>query len=90
MSTTILVVGATGNTGRTATQNLSAAVAGTKTRILALSRSVDSAAAVELAKLLNVEVEGKNWVEIDAEWLKARNVSKVRLFPPALPFFHSS
>ena len=45
-------------------------------RILGLTRSVKSEAAQALAALSGVEMEEYDWVNIDADWLKARNVVK--------------
>jgi uncharacterized protein YbjT (DUF2867 family) len=81
MTPTILIVGATGNTGRSVVETLPKLLQGTGLshhRILALTRSLDSAAAQELAKSPSVEVAEKNWTEIDDEWLREQNV--VRLF----------
>ncbi|KAH7378022.1 hypothetical protein BKA64DRAFT_736714 [Cadophora sp. MPI-SDFR-AT-0126] len=83
MAPTILMVGATGNTGRGATKTLSKLLQNNDThfsghRILALTRSRNSAAAQELAKLPNVEVEEYNWVEITASWFRQKEV--VRAF----------
>ncbi|KAF7555891.1 hypothetical protein G7Z17_g1824 [Cylindrodendrum hubeiense] len=81
MAPTILVVGATGNTGRGVVETLSELL---KTnsfsghRILALTRSSSGAAAQQLAKLPNVEVAEQNWVDITADWLRQHNV--VRAF----------
>jgi uncharacterized protein YbjT (DUF2867 family) len=75
-SPTILVVGATGNTGRATVRTLSADLAGQNVRILGLTRSVDSEPAQELRKLPLVEIGGKYWPEIDAAWLRDRNVVK--------------
>jgi len=78
---TILIVGATGNTGRKTTETLSQ---NTKTmshlkeyRLLALTRSTGSAVAQTFSRLSNVTLEEKNWPEIDAAWLRERNVVKV-------------
>jgi uncharacterized protein YbjT (DUF2867 family) len=80
MAPTILIVGATGNTGRSVVETLSDSVSNNKNlagyRIIALTRSTDSPAAQNLAKLPNVTVEEKTWVDITPEWLKERNVVK--------------
>ncbi|GAP93479.1 hypothetical protein SAMD00023353_10300030 [Rosellinia necatrix] len=79
---TILIAGATGNTGRSVVETLSKLrstdgfVAGH--RILALTRTATSAAARALAGLPGVEVEEQNWQQVDAAWLRARGV--VRAF----------
>lgn len=80
---TILVIGATGNTGRATVRTLSADLAGQDVRILGLTRTTDSAPAQELATLPLVEMNGKYWPEIDAAWLKAEGV--VRAFVAVTP-----
>jgi uncharacterized protein YbjT (DUF2867 family) len=82
MTPTILVVGATGNTGRSVVETLSKSLSANGTtpayKILALTRSSNGAAAQQLAKLPNVEVAEQNWVEITADWLREHSV--VRAF----------
>lgn len=82
MSTTFLVVGATGNTGRAVVQTLSQLLKSNTIfpnyRILALTRTRSSPVAQDLAALPNVEVEEKLWVSITPDWLRERNV--VRAF----------
>ena len=82
MAPTILIAGATGNTGKGVVETLPALLASHKAlsgyRILALTRSASSPTAKEFAKLPGVEVLEKNWVEIDTEWLKEHGV--VRAF----------
>jgi uncharacterized protein YbjT (DUF2867 family) len=73
---TILVVGATGNTGRATVRTLSADLAGQDVRILGLTRDSDSDSAKALAALPLVEMESKYWPEIDTAWLKERNIVK--------------
>lgn len=76
---TILLVGATGNTGRSVVQTLPKLIANTPLsdhRILALTRSESKAA--ELKKVPGVDSEVINWIEITKEWLRERNV--VRAF----------
>jgi uncharacterized protein YbjT (DUF2867 family) len=77
---TILIVGATGNTGRKATEILSQNIQTLphlkEYRLLALTRSLSSAAAQKLSKLPNVTFEETKWPEIDAAWLRERNVVK--------------
>lgn len=80
MAPTILIVGATGNTGRSVVETLSESINDNKTlagyQIIALTRNTDSPTAQNLGKLPNVTIEGKNWVDISPEWLKERNVVK--------------
>jgi len=82
MTPTILVVGATGNTGRSVVQTLSKLLSTSSTlsghRILALTRSSNGAVAKKLAELPGVEVAEQNWVEITADWLRQHGV--VRAF----------
>ena len=82
MAPTILIAGATGNTGYSLTETLpeflksSNALSGH--RIIALTRSAASPAAQQLAKLPGVEVVEQNWVEITSDWLREHQV--VRAF----------
>ncbi|OSS44005.1 hypothetical protein B5807_11378 [Epicoccum nigrum] len=80
MSPSLLVVGATGNTGRGVVETLSNSIhrhtAGY--RILALTRSSKSATAQQLSRLPNVTIVETNWTEITADWLREQNV--VRAF----------
>lgn len=81
MAPTILVVGSTGNTGRSVVETLSASIKnGNKAlaghQIIALTRSSSSETARKFAKLDHVTVEEKNWVDIKPDWLQERNVVK--------------
>jgi uncharacterized protein YbjT (DUF2867 family) len=80
MTPTILVVGATGNTGQSVVHTLSDIVAsGTGLegyRIIALTRSLNNTIAQGFIELPNVSVEEQNWTDITADWLKQRNVVK--------------
>ncbi|KAI4719455.1 NAD(P)-binding protein [Aureobasidium sp. EXF-10727] len=81
MTPTILVVGATGNTGRSVVETLPSLIKKTSTlsshRILCLTRSAASDPAKKLAQIPSVELVEQNWVEIDAAWLKEHNVERV-------------
>jgi uncharacterized protein YbjT (DUF2867 family) len=80
MAPTILIVGATGNTGRSVVETLPKLLKNTKLsshRILALTRSKDSAAAKKLADISGVEVAEKNWTEIDDQWLREHEVERL-------------
>jgi len=81
MAPTILVVGATGNTGKAVVQTLPELLSSSKTlsncRILALTRSASSDTAKQLSKLPGVEVEEINWPEINSVWLQERGVERV-------------
>lgn len=84
MAPTILVAGATGNTGRAVVETLSKLQAtNTNTtlsnhHIIALTRSLGSPAAQNLASLPGVSVLEKSWVEITPDWLREHQV--VRAF----------
>lgn len=82
MAPTILIVGATGNTGKNAVKTLSKLLESSKTfsdhRILALTRTANSPAAQSLTSSPGVEVLEKNWPLIDAAWLQENEV--VRAF----------
>lgn len=82
MTQSILIVGATGNTGRAVAQTLPKLLQSSRTlsssRIIALTRSSSSPVALELAKIPGVEVIEQNWVEITADWLREYQV--VRAF----------
>ena len=82
MAPTIIIVGATGNTGKNAVKTLAELLESSKTfsdhRILALTRTANSPAAQSLASSPRVEVVEKNWPLIDAAWLQENEV--VRAF----------
>ncbi|KAH7126149.1 hypothetical protein EDB81DRAFT_663377 [Dactylonectria macrodidyma] len=82
MAPTLLVIGATGNTGQGVVKTLSELLKTSKIfsshRILALTRSSSGAVAQKLAALPNVEVTELHWVDITADWLQQQNV--VRAF----------
>ncbi|KAJ6008890.1 hypothetical protein N7499_001063 [Penicillium canescens] len=80
MTPSLLIVGATGNTGRAVAQTLPKLLQSSSTfsghRIIALTRSSDSPVAQELAKLTGVEVIEQNWVEITTDWLREHQVDR--------------
>ncbi|KAJ5472301.1 hypothetical protein N7530_006302 [Penicillium desertorum] len=80
MTPSILIVGATGNTGRAVAQTLPKLLQSSSIlpghRIIALTRSSDSPVAKELAKLPGVEVIEQNWVEITTDWLREHQVAR--------------
>ncbi|KAG2421720.1 hypothetical protein HFD88_005696 [Aspergillus terreus] len=82
MSPTILIVGATGNTGRSVTETLPQLLKSSNAmsdhRVIALTRSLNGAVAQQLAKTPGVEMIEKDWVEITADWLRDHEV--VRAF----------
>jgi uncharacterized protein YbjT (DUF2867 family) len=89
MAPSILVVGATGNTGRSVVEILSKLLNGSNTlsrhRILALTRSSTSLAAQQLARIPGVEVAEHNWVEITAAWLRENEVVRAFIAPHNQP-----
>ncbi|KAI7331548.1 NAD(P)-binding protein [Hortaea werneckii] len=81
MAPTVLIIGATGNTGRSVVEHLPQLLKDTSlssARLLALTRSSSSPTAQQLAKIQGVEVIEQNWVEITEEWLRDHEV--VRAF----------
>jgi uncharacterized protein YbjT (DUF2867 family) len=80
MSPSILVVGATGNTGKAVVKALSALLPESGSlsdyRIIALTRSTSSPTAQALKQLKGVELEEINWPEIDESWLRERKVER--------------
>lgn len=85
MAPTILIVGATGNTGRSVVETLSNLIHSKKAlsghKLLALTRSKDSPAAQKLAKLPGVEIVEKTWLEITPEWFRENEVVKAFIAP---------
>ncbi|KAK4190881.1 NAD(P)-binding protein [Podospora australis] len=85
MAPTILVAGATGNTGRNTVETLSKLISSSDAfrghRILALTRSASGAAAQRLAQLPGVEVLEKNWADVTADWLRENNVVRAFIAP---------
>ncbi|KAM0717063.1 hypothetical protein Q7P37_006915 [Cladosporium fusiforme] len=81
MSPTILIVGATGNTGRSVVETLPELLKNNSSlaqhRILALTRDKESSAAQKLATVPGVEVAEQHWNEITAEWLSKHEVERV-------------
>jgi uncharacterized protein YbjT (DUF2867 family) len=82
MAPTILIAGATGNTGYSLTEKLPSLLKSSNAlfghRIIALTRSAASPTAQKLAKLPGVEIVEQNWVDITADWLREHQV--VRAF----------
>lgn len=80
MTTAILVIGATGNTGRDVVSTLSKQLQTGSTpfgyKILAQTRSSSSPAARKLAELPGVEVVEQHWVGITSDWLQQRSVTR--------------
>jgi uncharacterized protein YbjT (DUF2867 family) len=82
MAPTILIVGATGNTGQGTVRTLSRLIETSENfsgyRLLAQTRSSNSPTAQQLAKLPHVDVVEYHWPDITADWLREREV--VRAF----------
>lgn len=80
MTPSILVVGATGNTGRSVVETLPKLLKSSKAlcdhRVIALTRSAKSPVAQQFTKLPGVEVVEKNWIDIDAKWLRENEVTR--------------
>ncbi len=81
MAHTILVVGATGNTGRSVVKTLSKLLPATNEtlsshRIIALTRSLSNPVAQHLSTLPGVTVLEQNWVEITPSWLRSHEVAR--------------
>ena len=89
MAPSILIVGATGNTGRSVAETLSKLLERSSTlsgyRVIALTRSSKSPAAHQLAKLPGVEVIEKNWVDITSDWLREHQVARAFIASHAQP-----
>jgi uncharacterized protein YbjT (DUF2867 family) len=89
MTPSILIAGATGNTGRAVAKTLPTLLQSSSTlsghRIIALTRSSDSPVAQELAKLPGVEVIEQNWVDITADWLREHQVARAFIAPHNAP-----
>lgn len=89
MTPSILIAGATGNTGRAVTQTLPKLLQSSSTlsgyRVIALTRTSSSPAARELAKLPGVEVIEQNWVEITTDWLHEHQVARAFIASQAEP-----
>jgi uncharacterized protein YbjT (DUF2867 family) len=88
MAPTILVVGATGDTGRSVVETLPKLLHGTALsshRIIALTRNANSPAAKTFVELFGVELAEQNWVEIDHNWLRGHQVARVFVASHNLP-----
>jgi uncharacterized protein YbjT (DUF2867 family) len=87
MAPTILVIGATGNTGKTVVRNLPKLLESSDPsyRIVGLTRSLDNPVSQKLAKLPHVEMQEKDWTTINAAWLQSQEVVRVYIAPHNLP-----
>ncbi|RSL42485.1 hypothetical protein CEP54_015467 [Fusarium duplospermum] len=89
MAPTILIAGATGNTGRNTTESLSRFIDSKSFlsgyKILALTRSINGDAAKHLAKLPNVEVIEMSWTDVTVDWLREHNVVRAFIASHMLP-----
>jgi hypothetical protein len=72
MAPTILVIGATSNTGRSVVSHPSKLLklSSSNYRIVGLTRSLGDPIAQKLAKLPHVEILKKDWTTVDATWLQ--------------------
>ena len=81
MPPTILIIGATGNTGRSVVHTLPHLLKTSKNlsthRILALTRSASSPTAQTLAAIPGVELAEQNWIDLTAAWLLQHEVTRV-------------
>lgn len=89
MSPAFLIAGATGNSGTGVVETLSNLLTSSPDfashRILALTRSRQSATAQRLAQLPHVQVLEHNWVDITADWLREHHVERAFLAPHSQP-----
>ncbi|KAK3308260.1 uncharacterized protein B0T15DRAFT_523980 [Chaetomium strumarium] len=91
MAPTILVVGATGNTGRSVVETLSKFLNGSDNttlpdhQVVALTRSLNNPVAQHLATLPGVQVLEHNWVDITADWLRGHQVVRAFIASPVQP-----
>lgn len=90
MAPSILIAGATGNTGRSTTETLSNLLQAPSLplanhRILALTRTKTSSVAQHLATLPGVEVVEQAWTEITPEWLLSYEVVRAFIAPHNKP-----
>ena len=87
MSQTILVIGATGNTGKNVIRNLNYLINSKNEnyRILGLTRSFNNTVSQDLVKLHHVEMQEKDWTTIDSNWLKEQGVVRVFIASHNMP-----
>ncbi|KAJ5615078.1 hypothetical protein N7537_000192 [Penicillium hordei] len=85
MAPTILIVGATGNTGQAVVETLPKLLQSSNAlsdhRVIALTRSSKSPVAQRLAKVPGVEVIEKNWVDITSDWLREHQITRAFIAP---------
>lgn len=85
----ILVIGATGNTGVGVVEKLSDIISAQKIplfRVIAVTRDSKSEISQKLSSLPHVKIEEKYWPDLTSEWLIENNVKRVYLasvFEPA-------
>jgi uncharacterized protein YbjT (DUF2867 family) len=92
MPPSILVAGATGNTGYNTVLTLSSllpSTLGETHRIIALTRDASSSVAQRFSQLPFVEVIENDWTTIDAAWLNAHNVVRAFIASHNLPHQYS-
>ncbi|KAF2032126.1 hypothetical protein EK21DRAFT_87503 [Setomelanomma holmii] len=78
MTLTILVIGATGNTGQSVVRHLPQLLehSTTKYRIVGLTRSLDSPTTQKFAKIQMSKCK-RDWTTIDASWLRSQSVTNL-------------
>jgi len=90
-SSSILVVGATGNTGVSTVKFLSQLISSLPSsskvprQIIALTRNATNTVSKQLAQLDHVKLQEKDWTSIKSEWLIEAKVARVYLAPHNLP-----
>ncbi|KAH5573109.1 hypothetical protein HBI24_202210 [Parastagonospora nodorum] len=90
MTPTILIVGATGNTGVNTVHTLSTLLNSpshplSNHRILALARSTKTPTSTALSNLPSVEVVEKDWTTITTSWLTSQHVTRAFVASHNLP-----
>ncbi|EAT79233.2 hypothetical protein SNOG_13349 [Parastagonospora nodorum SN15] len=90
MTPTILIVGATGNTGVNTVHTLSTLLNSpahplSNHRILALTRSTKTPTSTALSNLPSVEVIEKDWTTITTSWLTSQHVTRAFIASHNLP-----
>lgn len=81
MQPTILIIGATGNTGQSVIRHLPPLVASQDYRIVGLTRSLSSPISIALSSLPSVEMIEKDWTTITSTWLLSQNVVRAYIAP---------
>lgn len=81
MAPAFLIVGSTGNTGTGVVNALSTLLEKSKVysdyKIIALTRTASSPVAQKLSQLPHVQVIEKNWLSLDAAWLREHDIRRM-------------